>query len=243
MIEHDAQRLAQLDFAKSPDGLVPVIVQHAVTGAVLMLGYMNREALAATLERGRAVFYSRSRKRLWEKGETSGHTLLIMSLHVDCDADTLLLSAIPQGPVCHTGTASCFGDEPLSGAERLAFLASLGEVIDQRIAPVAAGGADAAGDAGDAGDAPMPSYTARLFASGLRRMAQKVGEEGLEVALAAVAEGDAQLIAESADLLFHLLVLLRARSLDLTQVSAELQRRHAASTQSSKNSPAGSRKL
>jgi phosphoribosyl-ATP pyrophosphohydrolase/phosphoribosyl-AMP cyclohydrolase len=216
VIEHDPQRLAQLDFDKSPDGLVPAIVQHELTGAVLMLGYMNREALAATLERGRAVFFSRSRSRLWEKGETSGHTLLVSRIRVDCDADTLLLSATAQGPVCHTGTVSCFGDGPFSAGERLAFLASLAQVIDLRIAQ----GANA--------DAPPASYTARLYASGLRRMAQKVGEEGLEVALAAVGEGDAQLLAESADLLFHLLVLLRARSLDLSQVVAELQRRHAA---------------
>jgi phosphoribosyl-ATP pyrophosphohydrolase/phosphoribosyl-AMP cyclohydrolase len=219
VIEHDAHKLAQLNWDKSPDGLLPAIVQHATSGAVLMLGYMNREALTATLERARAVFFSRSRGRLWEKGETSGHTLHVRGVQVDCDADTLLLSAIPAGPVCHTGSASCFGDAPQSDAERLSFLASLQHVIDQRIAESATS------------DAPPASYTARLYASGLRRMAQKVGEEGLEVALAAVGDSDAQLIAESADLLFHLLVLLRGRSLGLEPVIAELQRRHAARTQ------------
>jgi len=225
-IEHDPQLAEQLDWNKG-DGLVPAIVQHAHSGAVLMLGYMNRAALAATLERGRAVFYSRTRQRLWEKGETSGHTLTVRAVRADCDADTLLLSVLPDGPVCHNGTATCFGDAPRSSAERLAFLSTLQAIIAQRIdeacGPAAAASATAA-------TSPPASYTARLFASGLRRMAQKVGEEGLEVALAAVAETDAQLIAESADLLFHLLVLLRARSLDVETVIAELQRRHAART-------------
>ena len=217
MIDHDPQLSERLDWDKS-DGLVPAIVQHAVSGAVLMLGYMNREALAATLARGRAVFFSRTRQRLWEKGETSGHGLSVQAVRMDCDADTLLISALPNGPVCHNGTASCFGDAPLAAGERLAFLATLQQVITERIDSAAAAPSATA----------LASYTARLFASGLRRMAQKVGEEGLEVALAAVAEGDTQLIGECADLLFHLLVLLRGRSLDLEAVIAELQRRHTA---------------
>ncbi|HTT04321.1 MAG TPA: bifunctional phosphoribosyl-AMP cyclohydrolase/phosphoribosyl-ATP diphosphatase HisIE [Steroidobacteraceae bacterium] len=218
-IEHDAQLAARLDWDKG-GGLLPAIVQHALTGSVLMLGYMNREALAATLERGRAVFYSRTRKRLWEKGETSGHTLTVQAIRTDCDADTLLISALPNGPVCHNGTASCFGDAPLAAAEQLSFLVTLQQIIEQRIgAPTAPTAATVS--------APS-SYTARLHAAGVRRMAQKVGEEGVEVALAALGTSDAELIGESADLLFHLLVLLRARSLSLERVVAELQQRHTA---------------
>ncbi|HTW73305.1 MAG TPA: bifunctional phosphoribosyl-AMP cyclohydrolase/phosphoribosyl-ATP diphosphatase HisIE [Steroidobacteraceae bacterium] len=191
-------------------GLLPVIVQHALSGAVLMLGYMNREALEATLERGRVVFFSRSRGRLWEKGETSGHHLSVVRLRLDCDADTLLVTALPAGPVCHTGTATCFGDEPLSAAQPLAFLATLEGIIAQRIAAQ-----------------PEGSYTARLHAAGMPRVAQKVGEEAVEVALAAVTASDESLLGECADLLYHLLVLLRERSLDLSAVVRTLQRRHA----------------
>lgn len=218
-IDYDPQLPGRLDWDKG-DGLVPAIVQHALSGSVLMLGYMNREALTATLERGRAVFYSRSRQRLWEKGESSGHSLSVQAVRTDCDADTLLISALPNGPVCHTGTASCFGNAPLAAAERLSFLATLQQIIEQRIGDVPDG----------AVSSPQPSYTARLFASGVRRMAQKVGEEGVEVALAALGSSDAELIGESADLLFHLLVLLRARSLNLETVLEELQRRHTART-------------
>jgi len=191
-------------------GLLPAIVQHAQSGSVLMLGYMNREALAATLERGRVVFFSRSKQRLWEKGETSGHVLTLVKLRLDCDADTLLISALPSGPVCHTGTATCFGDEPMTPLERLGFLTQLEQLIDQRIV-----------------ERPEGSYTARLYAAGMRRMAQKVGEEAVEVALAASGEDDAHLLGECADLLFHLLVLLRARSLQLADVVDALRRRHA----------------
>jgi phosphoribosyl-AMP cyclohydrolase / phosphoribosyl-ATP pyrophosphohydrolase len=203
--------LEQLAWDKG-DGLLPAIVQHAGTGAVLMLGYMNRDALRATLERGRMVFYSRSKQRLWEKGETSGHVLSLQSVAADCDADTLLFTALPAGPVCHTGTATCFGDEaPLTRAGTLSFLDELQQVIDTRIA-------DATTES---------SYTARLHAAGIRRIAQKVGEEGLEVALAAASsEDDQALIGEAADLLFHLLVLLRERGLTLQHIAAELRARH-----------------
>ncbi len=203
--------LERVDWQKL-GGLVPAIVQHARRGSVLMLGYMTREALRATLERGRVVFFSRSRQRLWEKGETSGNFLQLVDVRLDCDADALLVSALPAGAVCHTGSASCFGDEPAArtAAERLSFLAELEQVIDQRIA-----------------DHPEGSYTARLYARGIRRVAQKLGEEGLEVALAAVSEADAPLIGECADLLYHLLLLLRARSLPLTAVIEELAQRHA----------------
>jgi phosphoribosyl-ATP pyrophosphohydrolase/phosphoribosyl-AMP cyclohydrolase len=204
--------IERIDWAKC-DGLVPVIVQHADTAGVLMLGYMNREALAATLARGRVVFYSRSKRRLWEKGETSGNYLQLVELRADCDADALLLAALPAGPVCHTGSNSCFGDAPPPAAAPLGFLLELDQLIGQRIATPTEG-----------------SYTASLIARGVRRVAQKVGEEGLEVALAGAGESDPALIGESADLLYHLLVLLRARGLPLSAVIAELQRRHDART-------------
>jgi phosphoribosyl-AMP cyclohydrolase / phosphoribosyl-ATP pyrophosphohydrolase len=204
--------LARLDFNKG-DGLLPAIIQDADTGAVLMLGYMNAAALAATQARGRVVFFSRSRQTLWEKGETSGHTLNVEAIRTDCDADTLLISARPQGPTCHEGTVTCFGDEELSGATRLGFLVELARIIEQR-----------------RGESPDQSYTARLFAQGPARMAQKVGEEGVEVALAAVTQTDDKLVSESADLLFHLLVLLRSRNLKFEDVVKELAARHATQT-------------
>ena len=191
-------------------GLLPAIVQHATSGAVLMLAYMNREALRATLERGHAVFYSRSRQQLWEKGATSGHTLRVTAIRKDCDNDTLLVSALPDGPACHLGTASCFGDQPASVGAQLTFLADLEAIIALRIA-----------------ESPASSYTASLYGKGTSRMAQKVGEEGLEVALAAVGEADGRLIGESADLVFHLLVLLRSRGLGFQAVVDELRARHA----------------
>ncbi len=199
-----------LDFRKG-DGLLPAVVQHADTGAVLMVGYMNREAIRETLTTGHVVFFSRSKQRLWEKGETSGHFLLLDQIRTDCDRDALLVTARPQGPVCHEGTPTCFGEGPVTQGERLAFLGSLEAVIEKRIA-----------------GSPQGSYTARLFAEGPKRIAQKVGEEGLEVALAAVAEPDDKVLSESADLVFHLLVLLRSRGLSFSRVVAELESRHAA---------------
>lgn len=202
-----AADIESLDFKKTA-GLLPAIVQD-VDGAVLMLGYMNPEALRESLSRGRVVFFSRSRQCLWEKGETSGNTLELLSVRTDCDRDTLLVTARPRGPVCHLGTATCFGNErPAAG--RLTFLGELETVIEQRIA-----------------ERPEGSYTARLYAQGVRRMAQKVGEEGLEVALAAVVEADEKVIAESADLLYHLLLLLKSRGLSLARVAEELASRHA----------------
>ncbi|HEV2269515.1 MAG TPA: bifunctional phosphoribosyl-AMP cyclohydrolase/phosphoribosyl-ATP diphosphatase HisIE [Steroidobacteraceae bacterium] len=200
--------IATLDFDKT-GGLLPAVVQHAQSGAVLMLGYMNRDALRETLTRRRVVFYSRTRECLWEKGETSGHTLALTGIRTDCDRDTLLVTAIPAGPVCHLGTITCFGDASPTTAGRLAFLGALETVIARRMA-----------------DRPEGSYTARLYAQGPKRIAQKVGEEGLEVALAAVAEADDKLVAESADLLYHLLLLLKSRGLRLEQVVAELESRH-----------------
>jgi phosphoribosyl-AMP cyclohydrolase / phosphoribosyl-ATP pyrophosphohydrolase len=190
-------------------GLVPAIVQHATSGAVLMLGWMNAAALELTRRDGLVTFWSRSRSELWRKGETSGHVLRLVSMRLDCDADALLVLAEPDGPTCHTGTRTCWGDAPGAAVERLAFLPRLQQVLAERIAT--------------GGDA---SYTARLFADGPRRMAQKVGEEGVEVALAAVQGDDRALIGESADLLFHLMLLLKARGLDLESVVAELESRH-----------------
>ena len=204
-----ASDIESLDFAKG-DGLLPVVVQHAGAGAVLMLGYMNPDALRETFARRRVVFFSRSKQRLWEKGETSGHFLELEAVRTDCDRDALLVTAWPHGPVCHLGTATCFADEPVTPAERLAFLETLEDVIAHR-----------------ATGQPEGSYTARLLSQGPRRIAQKVGEEGVEVALAAVAETDDKVISESADLLFHLLVLLKSRGLSLEHVIAELQARHA----------------
>lgn len=201
----DEQRLAQLDWHKN-NGLLPAIVQHWQSGEVLMLGYMNPEALQTTRANGQVTFFSRSRQCLWTKGETSGHTLACKAIHVDCDADTLLVMAEPHGPTCHLGTASCFGDglSPLPD-----FLSQLDHVIadreDQR---------------------PAGSYTSILFEAGVKRIAQKVGEEGVETALAGVAENDDALVGESADLVYHLLVLLRARGLGLADVSARLRERH-----------------
>jgi phosphoribosyl-ATP pyrophosphohydrolase/phosphoribosyl-AMP cyclohydrolase len=197
-----------IDFGKG-DGLVPAIVQDADSGAVLMLGYMNREALEQTLARKRAVFFSRSKQRLWEKGETTGHTLDVVDVITDCDNDTLLVIAKPRGPACHNGTLTCFGDEARHASAPLSFLAKLEGVIAQR-----------------ATQKPEDSYTARLLGKGISKVAQKVGEEGVETALAGAGESEQKLIEESADLLFHLLVLLRARGLKLSQVVSQLESRH-----------------
>jgi phosphoribosyl-ATP pyrophosphohydrolase/phosphoribosyl-AMP cyclohydrolase len=190
-------------------GLLPAVIQDAGTDAVLMLGFMNREALVATQARGRVVFFSRRRQSLWEKGETSGHHLEVISVVADCDQDTLLIQVRPAGPACHRNTATCFGDGSLPVTGGMSFLTRLEQVIDTRLA-------------GNAED----SYTARLYAQGGKRMAQKVGEEGVEVALAAQTGDDAELVGEAADLLFHLALLLRSRGLSLTNVTAELAARH-----------------
>jgi phosphoribosyl-ATP pyrophosphohydrolase/phosphoribosyl-AMP cyclohydrolase len=199
----------RLDWAKGA-GLLPAVVQDAGSGAVLMLGYMNREALEATLATGQVTFYSRSRRALWVKGETSGNRLALVAAGADCDGDAILVQARPAGPVCHAGTASCFATLPATAAAPLAFLAALEAVIAARIAD------------------PVPaSYTARLHAQGLRRVAQKVGEEALELALAASGGSEAEVIAEGADLLYHVTLLLQERGLALADLAAELERRHA----------------
>jgi len=195
----------ELDFAKG-GGLVPAIVQHWLSGEVLMLGYMNAEALAATRASGLVTFHSRGKGRLWTKGESSGHVLRLKSLHADCDADAVLVLAEPAGPTCHLGTSSCFGEV----RPPLGFLAELDALVARR-----------------ASERPAGSYTTGLFEGGMRRIAQKVGEEGVETALAAVAQDDPELLGEAADLLFHLTVALRARGLGLADVIALLAGRHA----------------
>jgi phosphoribosyl-ATP pyrophosphohydrolase/phosphoribosyl-AMP cyclohydrolase len=202
--------LNELDFGKG-DGLLPAVVQHAASNAVLMLGYMNREALFATLTRRRVVFFSRTKGRLWEKGETSGHFLDLVQVQSDCDRDALLVSARPRGPVCHLGSGSCFAEVPEATEDPMAFLARLEAVIGARIAT-----------------RPEGSYTAKLLASGWARIAQKVGEEGLEAALAGAGGRDPEVIEEASDLLYHLMVMLKARGLSLARVVAELQARHEA---------------
>ena len=192
-------------------GLVPAIIQDANSGAVLMMGYMNREALAATQTTGRVTFWSRSKGRLWTKGESSGNFLEVRSISVDCDQDTLLVLVQPKGPACHLGTTTCWGkDAPRSLAEDVAFLGMLQQIVAQRIAA-----------------RPEGSYTAKLIDAGLTRIAQKVGEEGLELALAAVAQSDREIIGEAADLLFHTVLLLQVKGLSLAQVVGELESRHA----------------
>lgn len=203
-------QIESFDWSKG-DGLLPAVVQDASTGKVLMLGYMNRESLRKTLGEKRVTFFSRSKQRLWTKGETSGHFLHLVDAAIDCDNDTLLITACPDGPTCHNGTDSCFGDEIGTTATHLAFLSRLESVIEKRVS-----------------ERPEGSYTARLWAEGKTRMAQKVGEEGVEVALAAVTQPDDKLVGEAADLLFHLTLLLKSRQLSLSHVVAELERRHAA---------------
>ena len=194
----------KIDFEKG-GGLVPAIVQNAKTEQVLMLGYMNEAALAKTQETGLVTFYSRSRQELWTKGETSGNTLKLQSITVDCDNDTLLVRATPTGPTCHEATVSCFGD---NGPEGLGFISYLEDLIEAR----------------KSADADS-SYTASLLRGPLRRAAQKVGEEGLETALAAVVETEDKLTSEAADLVYHLLVLLAAKNVKFESVIAELRSR------------------
>jgi phosphoribosyl-ATP pyrophosphohydrolase/phosphoribosyl-AMP cyclohydrolase len=184
-------------------GLLPAIVQDAGNGRVLMLGYMDRAALARTLEGGRVTFFSRSRQALWTKGESSGNVLALVSVEADCDGDTLLVQARPQGPTCHLERASCFPAAPAN------FLGDLDALVAARER-----------------ERPAGSYSTKLFEAGTRRIAQKVGEEGVETALAGVVQDDAALLGEAADLVYHLVVLLRARGLGWADVAATLEQRH-----------------
>lgn len=210
----DGLQLDDLAFDKQ-GGLLPGVVQDASSAQVLMLGYLDRAAVQTTLDTGLATFWSRSRGVAWTKGETSGNTLRVREVLLDCDRDTLLLRCTPAGPTCHTGAVSCFADQEPSPAASgrsdpsRSILSSLDELIGQREA-----------------ERPPSSYTTSLFESGVRRIAQKVGEEGVETALAAVAQDDEALLGESADLIYHLLVLLRSRGLGLPDMEAVLRSRH-----------------
>lgn len=205
-----------LDWSKT-DGLLPAIVQDADSLRVLMVGYMDRDALVATLHKRLVTFYSRSKRRLWTKGETSGHVLELVGVQTDCDSDALLVLARPRGPTCHLLRPSCFPDAPARADAEAApaptaevgFLGELDALVATR-----------------ARERPEGSYTTRLFESGVRRIAQKVGEEGVETALAGVAQNDAQLLGEAADLVYHLVVLLHSRGLSLADAVDVLEQRH-----------------
>lgn len=196
--------LKRLDFEKG-NGLMPAVIQNAVSGRVLMLGYMNREALDKTINSGRVTFWSRSKNRLWTKGETSGNFLDFVDVALDCDGDSLLILANPQGPTCHLGKESCFGD--LAPAHE--FLARLEKILAERKTA-----------------SPESSYTASLYARGTKRIAQKVGEEAVETALAATVHDREETINEASDLLYHLLVLLQQENLDLAIITENLKKRH-----------------
>lgn len=198
--------IQQLNFDKNGDGLLPVIIQDDRTLQVLMLGYMNREAYEKSAAEGLVTFYSRTKRRLWTKGETSGNTLTIVSMAMDCDADALLIRVIPAGPVCHTGNSGCFADSP---HETEGFIRYLQSVIRQRHREM-----------------PPASYTTKLFQRGVNKIAQKVGEEAVETVIEAVAQNTPDLIYEASDLIYHLLVLLEANGLSLADLERELAKRH-----------------
>jgi len=198
------QQLSRLDWEKT-QGMMPVIVQHSVSGEVLMHGYMNQDALKKTLQDGNVTFFSRTKNRLWTKGETSGHFLQVVSITPDCDNDTLLVLANPIGPTCHLGTSSCFSP----AAPDWTFLYQLEQLLASRKS------AD-----------PDSSYTAKLYASGTKRIAQKVGEEGVETALAATVNDREELNNEASDLIYHLLVLLQDQALDFSTIISNLRARH-----------------
>ncbi len=199
----------EIDFGKM-NGLVPAIIQDASTKNVLMLGFMNKEAYDKTVETKRVTFYSRSRNCLWTKGETSGNFLNIVSIENDCDNDTLLIKVNPEGPVCHKGTDTCWGES--NEKNPLLFLTYLQDFINKRHEEM-----------------PEGSYTTSLFKDGLNRMAQKVGEEALEAVIEAVNGSDERLVYEASDMLYHLIVLLAGKGLRIEDVAAELQKRHAPS--------------
>ena len=198
--------MTKVDFQKC-GGLVPAIIQDAKTKTVLMLGYMNEEALRKTEETGLVTFYSRSRQCLWTKGETSGNHLRMVSIKSDCDNDTLLIQANPDGPTCHTGTDTCWGEE--NNPNPLLFLSELNDFIEQRYKEM-----------------PEGSYTTALFKDGLNRMAQKVGEEALELVIEATNGTNERLIYEGSDMLYHLIVLLTSKGMRIEDMAAELMERH-----------------
>lgn len=196
----------KIDFAKYADGLAPAIVQDAQTGKVLMLGFMDEAALAKTLSEKRVTFFSRSKQRLWTKGETSGHFLDVVEVRSDCDADSLLIKVKPHGPVCHTGSDTCFFEE--NRPATFGFLTELEAIIKDRFE-----------------NPTEQSYVASLAEKGVKKMAQKVGEEGVEVALEALGSDPGLFLGEAADLVFHLLVLLRAKGHSLAEVETVLRKR------------------
>lgn len=193
-----------INFSKNPDGLVPVIIQDPQTRQVLMLGYMNEDALKKTMEEGKVTFFSRSKQRLWTKGETSGNFLLVKEILEDCDNDTLLIKATPQGPTCHTGTISCFG-----AGNDVFTLQELERIITDR-----------------KNNPTEKSYTASLFEKGINKIAQKVGEEAVEIVIESKDNNDDLFLGEAADLMFHYLVLLKAKGFSLTDVIKVLEGRH-----------------
>jgi phosphoribosyl-ATP pyrophosphohydrolase/phosphoribosyl-AMP cyclohydrolase len=195
-----------INFTKYADGLVPAIVQDAATKTVLMLGFMNQAAVDATLASGKVTFYSRSKNRLWTKGEESGNFLNYISMKEDCDQDSLLIQAIPEGPVCHIGTDTCWGEDNNTS---IAFLSKLEQIIAERK------NAD-----------PSSSYVASLFAKGINKIAQKVGEEAVELVIEAKDNNEQLFLDESADLLFHYLILLQSKGYQLDDVVKVLAQRH-----------------
>lgn len=191
------------------NGLVPAIVQDAETMRVLMLGYMNEESLSRTLQTGKATFYSRSRQKIWVKGESSGNVLDVKAIHLDCDADTILIQTVPAGPTCHTGEVSCFFKPEMTPQAKGAFLFQLEELLKERKEKL-----------------PEGSYTTHLFRRGLDKIAQKVGEEAVETVIASKNDDQKEFLYESSDLLFHLMVLLTERGNSLSELVAELESRH-----------------
>ncbi|HCE57882.1 MAG TPA: bifunctional phosphoribosyl-AMP cyclohydrolase/phosphoribosyl-ATP diphosphatase [Prolixibacteraceae bacterium] len=199
-------QISDIDFAKL-DGLVPAVVQDNNTQVVLMVGFMNADAVHKTLEIGKVTFFSRTKNRLWTKGEESGNFLNVVSILIDCDNDTLLVKANPVGPVCHTGADTCFDEINPKG--NIQFLSFLQNVIDQRKR-----------------DMPEGSYTTSLFTKGTRKITQKVGEEAVETIIGAMANDDENFIYESADLIYHLMVLLTHKGFRIEDIAAELEKRH-----------------
>lgn len=195
-----------IDFEKM-NGLVPVVIQDSRTLKVLMLGFMNKDAYDKTIETNKVTFYSRTRNCLWTKGETSGNYLNVVSIDNDCDNDTLLIKVIPEGPVCHKGTDTCWGEK--NEANPLMFLTELQDFIETRYREM-----------------PDGSYTTSLFKDGLNRMAQKVGEEALETVIEAVNGNDERLIYEASDMFYHLIVLLTSKHLRIEDIAEELKKRH-----------------
>lgn len=197
-----------IQFSKYTDGLVPAIIQDNQTGKVLMLGFMNQEAIDATLFQQKVTFFSRTKNRLWTKGEESGHYLTLVNMQLDCDEDTLLIKAIPNGPVCHTGADTCWGEANSNSTD---FLSKLEDIIASRKAA-----------------APESSYVASLFQKGINKIAQKVGEEAVETVIEAKDSNNDLFIGEAADLLFHYLILLQAKGFTLSDITKELEKRHKA---------------